>query len=306
MNSNEMIDCKFWRDVFCETEFRTGGTLPEGGLVYVNIEHIKEFFEKCKQTDRKYTVVSGYSDYGLAKQEEHPVSLDMIKWFPFVSEEIMQSRYEDLFIPARCDKELCDYYDTYSIKCYSATHSTLNEIPSNIDKWYVVNLMLEHDRIEGIPMGVAADEVRLVSQVKNEKIKQDKLLYINWQLYTNERVQLKQHFVQSKFPWATVRKEPTLPQDEYLREMASHRFILCPEGNGVDCHRIWEALYLGCIPIVVDSKTTACFDGLPIIRINSLYYVTEEVLTNILEQIGDEPKDYSKASISYWTKRIKG
>jgi len=63
---------------------------------------------------------------------------------------------------------------------------------------------------------------------------------------------------------------------------------------------------LGCIPIVVDSKTTSYFEGLPIIRINSLYYVTEEVLTNILAQIGEEPKDYSKASISYWAKRIKG
>ena len=306
MNSSDMLDCKFWRDVFCETEFRTGETLPEGGLVYINIEHIKDFFEKCKQTDRKYTVVSGYTDFGLAKQKDHPVGADMMRWIPFVSNEIEQAGYTDLFIPARCDKEQCDSNDTYSVKCYSFTLSTFNEIPSNIEKWYLVNPMLEHDRIVGIPMGVGEGDTELISQVKNEEIKKDSLLYINWQTYTNERVHLKRHFADSNFSWATVQEQPTLPKDEYLREMARHEFVLCPQGNGVDCHRIWEALYLGCTPIVLESKTTSYFEGLPIIRINSLYYVTEGILMEILEKTKDINKNYDKASISYWAQRIKG
>jgi len=88
--------------------------------------------------------------------------------------------------------------------------------------------------------------------------------------------------------------------------MARHQFVICPEGNGVDSHRIWEALYLGCVPIVSESETTASFEGLPIVRINSLYYITKEVLGEILEKINGSNKDYSKATISYWTKRIKG
>ena len=31
-------------------------------------------------------------------------------------------------------------------------------------------------------------------------------------------------------------------------------FVLCPHGGGLDCHRNWEALCLGCIPIVKTSK----------------------------------------------------
>lgn len=36
-----------------------------------------------------------------------------------------------------------------------------------------------------------------------------------------------------------------------LEKMAHHGLVLCPEGNGLDTHRMWEALYLGGIPIVL-------------------------------------------------------
>jgi len=305
MNVNEMIDCKFWRDKFCNTEFRTGDTLPESGLVYVNIEHIKDFFDKCKQTDRKYTVVSGYSDFGLAKQSEHSVAQDMVKWFPFLIPEIEKMGYQDLFVPARCNKEECDYHDAYSIKCYSFTHATFNEIPANIEKWYVVNLMTKHDRVEGIPLGVGEGDVELISKISSSPPKRDGMLYVNWQTYTSERMQLKQYFINNNFSWATCQEEPNVPKEEYLKEMARHQFVLCPDGNGVDSHRLWEALYLGCIPIVIDSDTYSSFDGLPLIRINSFYYLTGDVLKELSEKIASRPKDLSKATVSHWAKRIK-
>jgi hypothetical protein len=38
--------------------------------------------------------------------------------------------------------------------------------------------------------------------------------------------------------------------NEYQQELLRSRFVLSPPGNGIDCHRTWEALYLGAIPIV--------------------------------------------------------
>ncbi len=37
---------------------------------------------------------------------------------------------------------------------------------------------------------------------------------------------------------------------EYHQELLESRYVLSPPGNGFDCHRTWEAIYLGCIPIV--------------------------------------------------------
>ena len=38
-------------------------------------------------------------------------------------------------------------------------------------------------------------------------------------------------------------------QFDYLKKMSEYSFVASPEGNGVDCHRTWEAFYLNVIPI---------------------------------------------------------
>jgi hypothetical protein len=44
-----------------------------------------------------------------------------------------------------------------------------------------------------------------------------------------------------------------LPVAENVKRLAQYKWCICPEGNGVDTHRLWEAMYLGCIPIVLKS-----------------------------------------------------
>ena len=36
----------------------------------------------------------------------------------------------------------------------------------------------------------------------------------------------------------------------YLFNLKVYKYCFCPRGNGVDTHRIWEAIYMGCIPVV--------------------------------------------------------
>ena len=40
---------------------------------------------------------------------------------------------------------------------------------------------------------------------------------------------------------------------DYLEELSQHKYCLCPNGNGIDTHRLWESLYLGVSPIVTKS-----------------------------------------------------
>lgn len=47
--------------------------------------------------------------------------------------------------------------------------------------------------------------------------------------------------------------ENRIPATKYSRLSAEHRFVACPEGNGLDTHRFWETLYRGSIPVVTDS-----------------------------------------------------
>ena len=47
-------------------------------------------------------------------------------------------------------------------------------------------------------------------------------------------------------------------------------FVACPEGNGIDTHRLWEALYLRTIPIVEKNKISDFFikAKLPVMILN--------------------------------------
>jgi hypothetical protein len=305
INSNEIIDAKFWRDELCPVNYETGDTLPDGGVVYVNIEHITDFFKKCQQTTREFTIVSAYSDFGLAIQEEHPVAVDMIKWWPFVSHEVPKIGYNDLHVPSRCEKEKCNIDDIYSIKCYAYTLATFGDIPKNIKKWYLSNSMTNEDMISGIPMGVGEGDADIISSTPKLEFNDKKnLMYANWQTYTTERVHLKHFLEEQNYPYVTYRKEPTIPKDEYLRELAEHHFVLCPEGNGVDCHRIWEAMYLGVIPIVLDSPTMSHFEGLPLIRVNNFFQLSEHHLITVLDEVKDKKRNLEKITKSYWKQEI--
>lgn len=43
----------------------------------------------------------------------------------------------------------------------------------------------------------------------------------------------------------------------YLRSMRDAGMVVCPQGNGLDTHRFYEALYVGAIPVVLGSSYSA-------------------------------------------------
>ena len=56
--------------------------------------------------------------------------------------------------------------------------------------------------------------------------------------------------------------------EDALIELKKHKYAICPRGNGIDTHRIWECLYLDVIPIML-KRDYFGIDNLPIIYLNS-------------------------------------
>jgi hypothetical protein len=59
----------------------------------------------------------------------------------------------------------------------------------------------------------------------------------------------------------TGRLEP----HELYREMLAMTSVVCPRGNGLDAHRMWEALYLGRTIIVLAGPLNPLWTGLPVL-----------------------------------------
>lgn len=80
--------------------------------------------------------------------------------------------------------------------------------------------------------------------------------------------------------------ENYLPVGKYFKLVRNYRFILCLEGNGFDTHRLWEALYLECFPVVLNSPWSQEIKrmGIPILIVDKLSDVTLETLLSFEDE----------------------
>ena len=133
-----------------------------------------------------------------------------------------------------------------------------------------------------------------------------KLLYVNFRASTNPAVReplLAAYGSRLHEPWLTVRHESVAPPD-FLREMTQHKFVLCPAGNGLDSHRIWEALYTGTIPVVQHHTVLRDFHDLPIMFVDDLAKVRDEDLRVFLKDAAGRPWNVEKLFVPYWASAL--
>ncbi|OIN00895.1 hypothetical protein A9236_06805 [Polynucleobacter sp. QLW-P1DATA-2] len=86
---------------------------------------------------------------------------------------------------------------------------------------------------------------------------------------------------------------------------SKYQFVLSPHGAGLDCHRTWEALLLGCIPIVKSAKINDLFNELPVISVSEWSEVNPTFLKNALREIEARPVNAERLLMRYWISEIK-
>ena len=93
----------------------------------------------------------------------------------------------------------------------------------------------------------------------------------------------------------------SLPRTEYWKFMLNYKYIVSPLGKGMDCHRTWEALILGVVPIIKRTTISPLFEGLPIIIVDSYDEITQELLDTY-----EYPSEFNedKLCLEYWKKLI--
>ena len=91
----------------------------------------------------------------------------------------------------------------------------------------------------------------------------------------------------------------TLHYDSYFEVLPSFKFIISPEGNGIDCHRHYEALLAGCIPIMEKNPLTEeKYKGCPVVWTIDYSEITNEYLESLYDTMLDNEYDFSKLLLS--------
>jgi hypothetical protein len=282
-----------WIDL-CDTEYTTGMTLPPNkSIVFVHMEHIYDFFRNIEKSKTKnnYVVVSAASDYGFVKQAENPVWLDMYKWATGFSSYSDVLGYNPLVIPPRCDTRFCKIDDTYSIKMYSHTGWTLSNIPDNILHWYSTNNEIVDSRITHIPFGIPNWSNELIPN-NTESVRESKIYY---SCSPNNLIRTEIQKFYKNDPHYFVFDNGSVEHEVFVKNLLKYQFIACPPGNGIDTFRVLESLYCGAVPILLDNVVSSCYDGLPVIRVESFGKLN-------LKNISFKTEDLigTKADFNYW------
>lgn len=127
-------------------------------------------------------------------------------------------------------------------------------------------------------------------------------IYITYITYTttNDRFGQRQNSLNVIPKELMIKKLNFTSRTELWQEMINYTFILSPAGVGLDCHRTWEALCLGCIPIVCIPEFRKMFADLPVLVVDNWEQITEELLQQTVELFKTKQFNYEKLKLSYW------
>jgi hypothetical protein len=152
--------------------------------------------------------------------------------------------------------------------------------------WFASNPDHTHPKLFPIPIGLANTYVahgnmpvflKAFKQYVKPYAAREIFVYINFQLHTNAKLRTSAlaHF--QNFSRAHV-AEANTPFDRYLQDLGNARFVLSPPGNGLDCHRTWETLLMGAVPIVLSSTLDPLFSNTPVVISSAWNEVSETSL----------------------------
>ena len=78
--------------------------------------------------------------------------------------------------------------------------------------------------------------------------------------------------------WAIV-DENRVSYKDFLSRLKQCKFMICPRGNAVDCHRNWEVLYMRRVPVMKrDSYLEQLFKNYPVLWVDDFAEVTQTML----------------------------
>jgi hypothetical protein len=188
----------------------------------------------------------------------------------------------------------------------------VNLMPNNLIKWYGQNVNYKHDKIESLPIGLENSkwfrQIDKLSKIKNKLLIEKKnvnLLYLNHNVRTNIEERLKPYKLFNGKNWTTCENGANGFQfNNYIDKIYNHKFVLCPEGNGIDTHRTWETLYLNSIPIEKRNINNQFFKDLPICFVDDWEEITEDFLNKEYERIINTKWNLDKLDFNYWKNKI--
>lgn len=93
---------------------------------------------------------------------------------------------------------------------------------------------------------------------------------------------------------------------KFFEDITKSKFVFSPEGNGIDCHRTYEALIFKSIPICEHNEDIKNkYKDLPVLYTKDYSEITEDYLFKKYNEMKDKTYDFSRLFLSFYQDNIK-
>ena len=188
----------------------------------------------------------------------------------------------------------------------SPKEEILNELTKNKIFVFGTNIRILNKYIEPIPIGIenahfqrngSLDYYNPIN-ISKLKIIKNNLLLVSFSVQTNPMVREKYTSILNEFGYHNKYYRNL---KDYRRILASSYFVISPPGNGIDCHRTWEAFIHKTIPVIERKYDLFKHIDLPILvvdKIQDFLEFPDEKKLMIYNEILE--KKYENIFIKWW------
>lgn len=197
------------------------------------------------------------------------------------------------------------------------TQGHVEHMPECVHHWFGQNINTRDPRATPLPIGLEREfwsesrygkhghiHDRLNHFSQSPKLARVINCYINFTPTTNIRKRgwIAEHF--KYHDWCTIHMPGINGNiDTYFEHLKRSQFVICPDGNGVDCHRNWNALYLGAVPVLERCDFhEQVYQDLPVLLVDSFKQLTLNMLHDHKHLIHDAT--HPKLRMSWWSNEI--
>ena len=200
---------------------------------------------------------------------------------------------------------------------YSIDEAKFNSKPACIQRWFAQNVDYKHNQLTPLPIGLEnhygpnkgseLDLQYILNSNNNYTHSPSKIVdrvYVNFTCSTNPNY--RYNCINELTTNNLCEIHNKLPQAEWYNDMKKFLFIASPRGNGIDCHRTWEALFNGSIPLVDRHFMFDEYKNLPIIQIDNWKDVTSEFLQPYIEKYDNYTcfDNTQELMLDFWLNKI--
>lgn len=186
----------------------------------------------------------------------------------------------------------------------------INDIHPKVKRILCVNWLGERRVAEPIPIGIENSKWNMNGKLEDwmdcypanlsNLLQEERPItcFQSFNVETNSRMRMNVMSIFSGIDGA-VTYERRISRESFRSHLRRSKFVISPPGNGPDCHRTWEAMYSGAIPVVLKEAWPFAHLNLPVLAVNQ-WTEAEGLIRNNSSDLYDQIWESSNSNHMYF------